>query len=257
MPAETTLYPTKTLRYQICNFLLERRRREPTLGTPLAIKLQEMGPLLEYAAGEDDIERIEALGNELVLLNKERLGDMLEKTIIDILPPPISSSKDFVVAFKDNKTIEVRCLSKNIEEYIAELKNRTQAAIRNLGLAEITPLPSGGVEIILGDRKMRIGKSKGNNFNLSSNIVKLMYSGSVTVLGATFSLQDNYERKEFILFTDLLGVISNIEDDIDEDNQLKILKSIKDAVSNLNERSNEELGRPLFGIENEGLYWAL
>ena len=252
-PIEETLYPTKTLKYQICNFLLEKRRREPGIGDPLNIKLQEMIPLLEYASGKDN--PIKTLGKELSLLDKERLNSHEEKTVIDILQVP--QSEDFITAFKNNETIKIRCFSENLDEYIVKLKTLTRVAIRNLGLAELVYLPSGGVNIILGDKKMNIGKSKINNFNLSSNIVKLMYSGSVTILGDVFSLGDGYKRKDFIYFIDLLYVISEIVDDINEDNQSVVLKSITDAVNDLNERSVQELGYPLFEIQNEGLNWNL
>lgn len=255
MPPEETLYPEKTLKYRICDFFLKKRRKEPGLGTPLSVKLQEMKSLLEYAIGDSEDKRIKALEHELSLLDKERLDGPEEKTVIDILQPP--QSKDFITAFKNNETIQVRCFSKNIEEYVLELKTRTRVAIRNYGLAELIHLPSGGVKIILGDKEMKVGKSRNNNFNISVNIIKLMFNGSVTILGDVFSLEDNYKRKDFILFVDLLYVISEIEDDVDRDNQDKIFKSITDAVSNLNEKSMEELGHPLFEIQNEGLNWNL
>lgn len=253
MSTEQTLYPEKTLKYQICNFFLEKRRREPGIGNPLDIKLHEMIPLLEYASGKDN--PIKTLGNELSVLDHERINSHEEKTVIDILQAP--QSEDFFTAFKNNETIKIRCFSENLDEYIKKLKTLTRVAIRHYGLAELKPLPSGGVKIILGDKEMKVGKSKKNNFNLSANIVKLMYSGSVTILGDVFSLGDGYERKEFIHFIDLLDPISKIVDDINEDNQSVVLKSITDAVSDLNDRSVEELGYPLFEIQNEGLNWNL
>ena len=63
MPPDTeTLYPTKHLRNQICEFFLEKRRKEPGLGDLFHIKLQELGPFLEFANSEDPIE---TLGQEL------------------------------------------------------------------------------------------------------------------------------------------------------------------------------------------------
>jgi len=255
MPAETLLYPTKSLRYQICEFFIDRRRREAGLGGPIRIKLKDLGrEVYEYANSDNEDERIKAIGDQLYLLNKEWFGDSLEREVINILNLPAPA--DFLTAFRENKEIEVRCLSKNLEDYVSELKTRTRVAIREKGLVELEQLPS-RINIILGDKEMYVGKSKKNNFNLSINIVQLMYSGSVNILGDVFSLSDNYERKDFVLYLDLLRVISHIEDDVNENNQEKILKSIKDAVRDLNKRSMEIFEHPIFEEINEGLSWIL
>lgn len=255
MPTEQTLYPEKTLIYQICKFLSDKKRKITGLGGPLSFKLKEFEGFFEVAKGATNEEKIMSLYNALSILNHESFGPALDRNVITILNMP--NKENFINSFNNNDSIVIKYLSEDIDDYEEELKTRTQVAIRNLGLAEIIPLPSGGVKIILGNKKMNIGKSKINNFNLSANIVKLMYSGSVTVLGDVFSLGDGYERKEFIHFIDLLDVISKIVDDINEDNQSVVLKSITDAVSDLNKRSVKELGYHLFEIQNEGLNWNL
>jgi len=251
MPPEIQLYPTKTLRYQICDFLLKKKRGEPTLGTPLNIKLQEMEPILQYAVGD----RIKALEHELSILDKERFGGAEEKTVIDIIQAP--QSEDFAVAYKNNETIKIRCYSKNIEEYILELKTRTRVAIRNYGLAELIHLPSGGARIVLGDKEMEIGKSKKDgDMDLSVNIIKLMYGESISILRNNLSLGIGYTRGDLVFYEDLLKIFHKL-DDFTADNEDKKIRSFKDVAFNLNERAVEEFGKPILDKNTEGLRWIL
>jgi len=252
MPPEETLYPEKTLIYQICKFLSDKKRKITGLGGPLSFKLKEFEGLFEFAKGDNHDKKIMFFYDALSILNHESFGVDLDRNVINIFNLP--DKENFINNFNNNDSIVIEYLTENLDDYVEKLKGRTRVAIRNLGLVELVCLPSGGVNIILGDKKMSIGKSKINNFNLSSSIVKLMYGGSVTILGDIFSLEDDYKRKEFINFIDLSYVISKI---VDNDNQSVVLKSVKDAVSNLNERSIKELGHPLFEIQNEGLNWKL
>jgi hypothetical protein len=250
MPPEIQLYPTKTLRYQLCNFLLKKKREEPTLGTPLNIKLREMEPLLQYAVGD----RIKALEHELSILDKERFEGPEEKTVIDIIQAP--QSEDFTVAYNNNETIKIRCFTKNIEEYILELKTRTRVAIRNFRLAELVHLHSGGVKIVLGDQEMDIGKTRDGDMDISVNIIKLMYGESISILRRNLSLGLDYTRGDLVFYEDLLEIFHKL-DDFTADNESKKIKAFKDVAINLNERAMPKFGKPILEKNTEGLKWIL
>ena len=249
MPLEVPTYLNKTLRYKICDFFYNKRIKHLGIGGSFVFRLQEMTSILEYATGGD---RTKGLGEELHSLQKERFGDLDDKPVINISNlPPI---ENFNNAFEMNQPLLVTCSSKNLEDYVKVLKDRTQAAMRHLGLVELVPLPSGGVKIVLGDKEMKINKSKRDNLNLCIAIVKLMYGESVKVYDDNISLV-NYERKDFVEYFHLTGSIGEIlGEEIDEDT---MRKSIYDAIRHLNKRSMKIFESPLFEIKNEGLNWVL
>ena len=251
-PEIQPLYPTKSLRYEICKFIFNRRLDEPSLGGPLLIKFQEMRGLLDYAVGHNKSEKMEAFAEELLSLNEEVFGDSMKRPVIKILDLKVLNK--LPIAFENNLVLRVQCLSKNIGDYISELETRPQAARRYYGLVELESLPNSGVKVVLGDKEMQVTKSKINNVNLYISLVKLMYGKP----GEDVLLND-YKRTDHVSFSNLVDAILEIGG-IDEDNQenrLKIEKSIKDAVIYLNKKSKKKFGSFLFEEKDDGLIWIL
>ncbi|MCX6705439.1 MAG: hypothetical protein NT162_03860 [Candidatus Woesebacteria bacterium] len=255
MPQEP-LYPRKSLRHQICEFFREIRINETGIGTPFEIKLGDMSSLLQYAQGDD---RLEALRLELYDLDRERFGTSMDRPVISIINLP--SSENFATAFQNNNSLEVRCASENIEDYIQKLEERTQAARSHFGLVELNPLSSGGVRIVLGDKTMKVTKSRINGIDLRINIVRLMYGESVALLDRDISMNEYeidgpYERGNFVNYEDLLSALRIIEGN-EESLSIITLGSIEDAIIGLNDRSMEKFGRSLFVTNDGGLKWGL
>lgn len=248
------IYPTKTLRYKICEFFLNKRIDSPGLGVPLNINLVDMRYLLDYATGSND-EKIIKLWIELNELNKEAFGADMERNVIDIFHFP-DNNEEFITIFKNGSILQVRCLSKNIEDYMTELKERTQAARRHYGLVELIPL-SGGVKIVLGDKEMSIGKSKNNDIDLHINIVKLLYGDSVNLPDGDITLEEDYKRGDLVVLDDLVNILQMIEGTDGDNNPTSDNKAVYDAVRNLNTRSVTFFGRPLFNLDRGIVNWIL
>lgn len=252
------IYIRKTLRYNILEFLYEQRVKEVGLETPIRIRVRDMWFLLEYATGGTDSEKIKALANELLSLNSERFDG---KPLIEILDTTILSylSK----AFKNDLFLNVVCSSENIKGYISKLKEQTKIAKRILEIVELEPLIGGGVKIVLGDKYMRVTKSKGDTFDLRVNIVKLMYGETVSFNGGKISLGKRYKRKDSIIWSDLLyplGVIQDVDiGDMNDKDKAKYIRSVKNEITQLNKRSKEKFDRVLFESNDTdtGLKWSL
>lgn len=260
MPLET-LYPEKTLRYQVLELFLNKRRQTVGLAGTIRIPLQELRCVLEYAKTDNEdnrdlnILRIESLADELISLNEEKFGDLLKKRpLINVINKEILNN--LPLHFERGNVLVIECTSKNIEDYILELKNRTRVAMRINGMSELIELSTGGVKIVLGDKEMKINKTKGSNINLRVCIVKLMYGQSITIPGRIISIND-YERGNSICYNDLLESLREIEATEDEALSKITFDSIYDAIRGLNERSMEIFEHSLFEIDNEGLKWIL
>lgn len=241
MPPEE-LYPTKDLRYKICDFLIKRRVERPTLGDLFEIKFQEMEDLLQYAAVDrgDRVLRLKALRKELSVLNLEPSIEDPENTVINIYNLP--TEDDFIQAYNENQLLKVQYTSESLDNYELKLKERTLVVNRRLGIVEFKILPSGGVKIILGEKRMTVGRAKGERINLRSQIIQIVH------------------EEEFIYLCDLLDKLYTDEDiyeDMSEDDRLRITKSITDAVIGLNERSNQKFNKPIIENINMGLKWIL
>jgi hypothetical protein len=258
MPDEI-LYPNKTLRYQICNFIKNRRIAETGLGTSLRIPVREMGDLLQYAnvdslEGDMTTNRIELLQEELFYLDDELFGTSMDRRVINIVNK--SEMINLVRAFENSLVLIVRCLSENIADYISELEARTLVARRYYGLVELKRTTSGGVIVVLGDKSMKVGRSKRNNNDLRINIVRLMCGGTNAFSNGDFSLE-NYERGFCINLVDLLDSLRGIEGVDVADASGITLDSIDDAVTGLNARSEEHFERPMFELIDGGIKWVL
>lgn len=257
MPPEIeAMYPEKRLIYKICEFLLEVRRKKPGLGTKLQVRLQDMETLLEYATSTTSEDKINELGQRLSDLDEERFGDHVDRRVIEILDASIL--EDFLEKFKANEILLFRCLSQDLEDYILELKRRTQNAIsanQLVGSVGLEQIDNGRIRITLDDRVMKINKTKKHNFDLSISMVRLMHGDPVSLNGKNISI-NNYERGNHISYGDLLGPLRGIEGEPDNQSSINE-RTIKDAVRNLNPRASKKLGRPLFEADDEGLRWVL
>ena len=80
----SAMYPRKTLRYEICQFLRAKKREDDTIGRPLVIRLSEMEELLQYAVSSKRDNRIDDLAIELNKLNDERFGDKGRRVPLEI-----------------------------------------------------------------------------------------------------------------------------------------------------------------------------
>jgi hypothetical protein len=233
MPQEE-LYPTKELRYKICEFLLNRRIIEVGIGTPLRIKVRDMEFLLEYTNTADRDERVNALADELISLNSEGFNDSVKRPVIQILD--MSILNNLQNAFTRDLILTIRCASKNLEDYITELEQRTIAVVRReSNSVEFEELPNGGVKISLTNKEMKVGKTK-NSFDLRINVVKIVYDEkSITI----YDLVDQLQELEG-------GNRSNIQ-----------MRSIADTIRGLNKRSNKIFGCPIIEKANNCFSWNL
>lgn len=259
MPIDTTetLYPTKSLRFQICDFFCKLRRNKAGISTPLRVNLHDMEELLQYHVIDDgNDDKIIALGRELVSLNNERFGDAMDRPVISITNLP--SPEDFLRAYSRDEVLDVRCSTENIEAYMSKLKERTRVAeqIRQYGDGvRLDRLSNGRVAIVLGDKKMKVNKTKKHKIDVLVIIVQLMYGESVDPPGVSI---DSYERGYNVSYDDLLRYLHRIEGNEDENDQSNIdSDTVKDAVSYLDKRSMKIFSCSLFRTNNDSLSWVL
>ncbi|MEI8339610.1 MAG: hypothetical protein WCF94_03010 [bacterium] len=252
-------YDTKKLKYKLCELLLSKRRSFSGLGNTLRISFTDLVPLLEYAQAEDADERIRQLEDELRSLNDELIGPGLDKRVIKIIDEKILNS--FVSKFRiGTQMIHIRCLSSSIEEYMSELKNRTEVALRQMGIVEIKKMVEGGVIIKIGDKSFKTGKCKIRDANIRTNIIKLMFGGPINVGGTMYKLED-YERGNHTSFKDIINIVRKIEGIRAMTDEIEVspneIRRVRDAARGLNEKSMKTFGSPLFNLNDEGLKWVL
>ena len=256
MPNPT--YETKNLRYKICEFLIEKKREQDTIGRPLIIGLKELEDLLQYAVstkvvGAKKGDRILDLAAELGKLNNERFGDNLEKSPLQIVNVEILEG-DFVSNFEENEDIEIKCLTKNLEEYMYLLREATGRAKQAENQIRASDLPNGGVLIIVADKSMKIGGGRGEA--IRANIVRLMLGEGVRPPNRRKNISiPSYQKGDIVAFSDLVDLLEDIGDNA---SNLDITdRTIRDAVRGINERAEEpkNFGKFIFKIsENESSF---
>jgi hypothetical protein len=251
MPPERFLYPTKDLRYKICEFLIDKRIKTPGLGNILKIKGEEIRDLLEFAITSNGNTREDVFIEELIHIEDEVFNDT--KLLIIENKEVLNNFDQWI---RGGSVLKVRCDSKMLENYISELKNRTRVALRNLGLAEIKPLPSGGIEVILGDKEMKVHMTKKHDFNLYITIIQLTSGAVITMNGNERILEKNYKKGDHISYNQLLEILRSIEGNENTDESKINDKSIKDAIRYINSRAETELGISLLEKDKTGLKWV-
>jgi len=249
------MYPRKTLRYEICQFLLAKKREDDTIGRPLVIRLSEMEELLQYAVSSKRDNRIDDLAIELNKLNDERFGDKGRRVPLEIENMEIF--KDFASNFEANEYLMVQCSSKDLEDYIETLKEATSKAERAANILKIEDIQNGGVRIISGNKSMSIRGGRG--LHLQANIVKLMVGGHIDLphrpkdarfISISLYHGSNYDTGDYISFSEMSDILREIEND-GERPDISV-RSVRDAVNNINMESikDEKLGKEIFEINS-------
>jgi hypothetical protein len=207
--------------------------------------------LLEFAITSNGNTREEVFIEELLQLEDEVFNN---KKLLVIENRKVLNN--FTQWVSGGLVLKIRCGSRMLEDYISELKNRTRVAIRNLGLAEIKPLPSGGIEVILGDKEMNVHMTKKHDFNLYITIIQLMSGTVITINGNEHLLEQNYKKGDHISYDQLLEILRNIEGNENTDESKINDKSIKDAIRYINGRAETKLGISLLEKDKTGLKWV-
>ena len=255
-------YPTKDLRYKICEFFEELQVDSTGLGPQLHVSLVDMESLLEFAVGSDEDAKIEALWSELLALNEERFGDAMNRPVISIINLPVPEDlEDFHTNFISGGILDVRCSSKNLEDYMTELKIRTLAAIqaqRYGGRLGLERLPDGRVKIIFGEKEMTVNKTKKLVFDLRISMVLLMFGETIDLTDDRSVSITDYNKGDHITYNKLLSPLRIIEgvERMDDPSSID-LKSIKDAARGIRNASLKKLGLSIFDTNDEGMKLVL
>lgn len=251
-------YERKELRYEICKFLIDKKREQDSIGKPLIIGLKEMSGLLDFGVSRGEDDKISDLAHELATLNDERFDDDLKRRPLEI--KNIEILEEFISNYKANMDLDVRCLSKNLEDYLVVLKEATTRSMVAQCSKRIENIQNGGVRIVTGNLSMKVLGGKGAR--LHTNIVRLMF-GAALDSSATMrrqkatsvrGIQSDYQIGDAVPFSGVADILNVF----DEGGSIPATeRNVKDAVKNINQRAvkDECLGEKLFTVNTDGSFF--
>lgn len=248
--SEVDKYLSKELTFSICKFILERRIDEDGIGNPIEIKIEDMEPLLFCAHGNNMQEDIDELGKRLLFLNSETFGESMNRSVIKITDTSLLNKLS--EHFGKGRSIKIVCSSENIEDYIDTLKRRTDALLRNLGMGRIDILPNGAIMLKIGDKEMKVTRSKNNDKNVSIYVTRLMFGEVIESNYGNVSIED-YKRGDHIFSDELIKCLKKIWGESVDEITTQDRKLLNGVVSELNQRASKELGFSMYEINDQGL----
>lgn len=241
------LYPEKSLRYKLLEFILKIRRKTRGIGGRIRIPLKDIEYLLDYVNIENPEEntkfnKIEILADELIELDEETFGntETEERPVIKIINREILSN--LPQYFNTNGVLVVKCTSENLEEYINLLKKRTENAEKIRGLSKIEDLPNGNLTIVLGDKKVKFIHARAGSPDISINLIRLMYGKNVKG-----TMLRDYEKGNHVHANEIFNNLNYILD------SEITSKQISDSIRGINNKIYQEFGSDLLDADDQGL----
>ncbi len=250
--------PYKTVLYQVCSFLVNKRllAEGRGLNNPFAIPLQEFERAIHEAPGGELADKLKYFSGELDFLTKESLDG--STPIFKIHNPEIIGLENIVESYANNLEITVQYGREAVQQYIQKLEegDAIMQAGEHSGIVTVDPnIRSSAIHIKRGTDEMKITLSRGKN--IRANICLLLFGYPATFRSSapgsqTVKMTDQVDHEdympgaevEFSVLADL--ILRQGDHSANLPSEADPFKTIREAVNDLNERAQEELGVPLF-----------
>ena len=246
MPSEG--FTEKTLLYSLCDFLLRRRINTKGTNTPVSTSVSELITTLGTYTDESDDRAVwsiiaSELENLLLYEENEKGG-----RLIRFADEQMNTEKMKVA--ESTETLIFIYNRADIERYINNLKDGDSKKTGKLVWVQ-----SKGI-FKYGEKEMKVVKSSGRSFSYYTCALLFGEKISLEESDSTVSIDENiekgYEAGGFVSVNDLETLIRQINY-MDSEIPVEESRTLRDAISGVNERAIEKFGFKIFQIEGESV----